>query len=42
MRLSRASAIVLRQLYLYRGSFSRVVPLFLWATLDVVLWGFIT
>ncbi|AHG89303.1 ABC-2 type transporter [Gemmatirosa kalamazoonensis] len=42
MRLSRAAAIVLRQLYLYRGSPSRVIPLFAWATLDIVLWGFIT
>jgi ABC-2 type transport system permease protein len=38
----RAAAIVLRQLYLYRGSVSRVLPLFIWATLDIVLWGFIT
>src|SRR2546430_4095686 len=42
MRLSRVLAVVLRQLYLYRGSVSRVVPLFVWATLDIVLWGFIT
>lgn len=42
MRPSRAAAIVLRQLYLIRGSVSRVLPLFVWATLDVVLWGFIT
>jgi ABC-2 type transport system permease protein len=42
MRLTRAAAVVLRQLYLFRGSFARVLPLFVWATLDVVLWGFIT
>jgi ABC-2 type transport system permease protein len=42
MRPSRAAAIVLRQLYLIRGSVSRVLPLFVWATLDIVLWGFIT
>jgi ABC-2 type transport system permease protein len=38
----RASAIVLRQLYLIRGSVSRVVPLFAWVMVDIVLWGFIT
>jgi ABC-2 type transport system permease protein len=42
MQLSRIAAVVLRQLYLFRGSFARVLPLFVWATLDVVLWGFIT
>jgi ABC-2 type transport system permease protein len=40
-RLRRAGAIVLRQLYLMRGSFSRVLPLFAWVAVDVVLWGFI-
>ena len=42
MRPTRAAAVVLRQLYLYRGSVARVLPLFVWATLDIVLWGFIT
>src|SRR5919202_5717931 len=42
MKLSRAAAVVVRQLYLYRSSPSRVLPLFVWATLDIVLWGFIT
>ncbi len=41
-RLRRAGAIVLRQAYLMRGSFSRVLPLFAWVAVDVVLWGFIT
>ena len=41
-RLRRSGAIVLRQLYLMRGSFSRVLPLFAWVAVDVVLWGFIT
>lgn len=35
-------AIVLRQFYLMRGSFSRVMPLFAWVTIDIILWGFIT
>ena len=42
MRAGRVLAVVLRQLYLLRGSLSRVVPLFVWVALDVVLWGFIT
>ncbi len=42
MRLSRVGAIVLRQVYLLRGSPVRVVPLFAWAAIDIVLWGFIT
>ncbi len=42
MRLRRAAAIVLRQLYLMRGSPSRVIPLFAWVAVDIVLWGFIT
>lgn len=42
MRLHRTAAIVLRQLYLIRGSLSRVLPLFAWVTVDMVLWGFIT
>src|SRR5271167_2288942 len=42
MYLSHTAAIVLRQFYLIRGSFSRVLPLFVWAGIDIVLWGFIT
>jgi ABC-2 type transport system permease protein len=42
MRLSRIAAIVLRQYYLIRGSASRVLPLFAWVAVDIVLWGFIT
>lgn len=42
MNRRRVSAIVLRQFYLIRGSFSRMVPLFAWITIDIVLWGFIT
>ncbi len=42
MSLRRIFAIVLRQLYLIRGSFPRVFPLFAWAAVDMVLWGFLT
>lgn len=42
MRLDHVAAIVLRQFYLMRGSFARVVPLFVWVAVDIVLWGFIT
>lgn len=38
----RVWAIVLRQLYLLRESPARVIPLFAWAALDIVLWGFLT
>jgi ABC-2 type transport system permease protein len=40
MRMSRLAAIPLRQFYLYRGSAARIVPLFAWVTVDMVLWGF--
>lgn len=42
MHFKRTAAIVLRQSYLIRGSFSRVFPLFAWVAIDMVLWGFIT
>jgi len=42
MRLSHVAGIVLRQFYLMRGSLSRIVPLFAWVGIDIVLWGFIT
>jgi len=42
MRPSHIAAIVLRQFYLMRGSLSRIVPLFAWVGVDIVLWGFIT
>ena len=42
MRLSRAYAVVLRQVYLMKGSPARVLPLFAWVAIDIVLWGFIT
>ena len=42
MNLNRTAAIVLRQFYLIRGSFARILPLFAWVAIDIVLWGFIT
>ncbi len=35
-------AIVLRYLYLLRGTPARWVPVFAWVAIDIVLWGFIT
>ena len=42
MNLSRTSAIVIRHFYLVSGSPARVLPLFAWVAIDMVLWGFIT
>jgi ABC-2 type transport system permease protein len=42
MSLTRTLAVVLRQAYLIRGSFSRMFPLFAWVAIDMILWGFIT
>lgn len=38
----RLYAIILRQFYLLRGSVARLMPLFIWVAIDIVLWGFIT
>ena len=42
MNLTRVAAIVLRQFYLYSTSPQRVLPLFIWVALDIVLWGYIS
>jgi len=42
MTLRGLLAIVLRQLYLMRGSPTRVLPIFAWVAVDIVLWGFIS
>jgi ABC-2 type transport system permease protein len=42
MKPNRIAAIALRQLYLMQGSFARVLPLFIWVAIDIVLWGFMT
>ena len=38
----RIAAIVLRHFYLLRGSPARLLPLFAWVAVDILLWGFIT
>jgi ABC-2 type transport system permease protein len=40
MNLRPVLGIVLRQLYLLRSSPVRVLPLFAWVLIDIVLWGF--
>ncbi len=42
MKSSRVLAIFLRQLYLMRGSPSRLMPLFLWVAIDMVMWGYLS
>ena len=42
MNLNRTIAIVLRHFYLIRQSPARVLPIFAWVAVDMVLWGFIT
>jgi ABC-2 type transport system permease protein len=42
MTPSRTGAIVLRHFYLVSGSPARVLPLFAWVAIDMILWGFIT
>src|SRR5512141_2107205 len=42
MDTRRIFAVVLRQFYLLRGSPARILPLFAWVAIDIVLWGFIT
>src|SRR5438270_4657973 len=42
MSLRRTAAVALRQFYLMRGSPARVLPMFAWVAIDIVLWGFIT
>ena len=38
----RVGALVLRYLYLLRGSWPRIVELVYWPTVQMVLWGFMT
>ena len=42
MNRRHIGAVMLRQLYLLRGSPSRALPLFAWIAIDILLWGFIT
>lgn len=42
MNASRVGAVVLRMAYLYRGSPQRVLPIFIFVAIDVLVWGFLT
>jgi ABC-2 type transport system permease protein len=42
MHFRRAAAIVIRQFYLLRGSPARILSLFAWIAIDMVLWGFMS
>lgn len=42
MKIHRVAAIIARHLYLYRRSLPRIMEIFYWPFLDLVIWGFIT
>src|ERR1035437_1130042 len=42
MNFNRIFSIVLRQFYLMRGNLTRILTLFIWVIVDIVLWGFMT
>lgn len=42
MKLHRIGALIARHLYLYRRSLPRIMEIFYWPFLDLVIWGFIT
>ena len=42
MKLYRIAALITRHLYLYKRSLPRVMEIFYWPFLDLVIWGFIT
>ena len=42
MKLHRIAALIVRHLYLYRRSLPRIMEIFYWPFLDLVIWGFIT
>jgi ABC-2 type transport system permease protein len=42
VRLRPVAGILLRQLYLLRGSPVRILPMFAWVAIDIVVWGFMT
>ncbi|MBM4139593.1 MAG: ABC transporter permease [Nitrospira sp.] len=42
MKLHRVLALIARHLYLYRRSLPRIMEIFYWPFLDLVIWGFIT
>lgn len=42
MKIHRVLALVIRHLYLYKRSVPRLMEVFYWPFLDLVIWGFIT
>jgi ABC-2 type transport system permease protein len=42
VKIRPVAAIVLRQVYLLRGSPVRLAPMVTWVAIDIVLWGFLT
>ena len=42
MRWHRIKALLLRHLYLYQRSFPRLMDLFYWPILELLLWGFLS
>lgn len=40
--MKRVLAVILRQNYLMRGSPTRILPLFVWVAVDILLWGFLS
>jgi ABC-2 type transport system permease protein len=42
MNPRHVAGVALRQYYLYKGNPARVVPLFAWVAVDMLMWGFMT
>ncbi len=40
MKLHRINAILIRHLYLYKRSFPRLMDIFYWPVMDLLVWGF--
>jgi len=40
--MRRVWAVILRQLYLYKRSLTRLLEIFYWPTMDLLLWGFVS
>lgn len=42
MKFHRIKALLIRHLYLYRRSFPRILDLFFWPIMELLLWGFLS
>jgi ABC-2 type transport system permease protein len=42
MSISRIGAVYVRQLFLYKSNPTRLVSIFVWLIIDIILWGFIS